>query len=783
MRKLPETRPTDDKNLGGTMGTSQAHESAFMHVTGEARYTDDIAVPAHCLHAYVGGADVASGKIKRIDVSDVWSASGVVDVITAADIPGHKDIGPVFPGDPLLAENQVNYMAQPVFAVLATEHELARQAAQKGLIEIQGSAPILDLQAAQAAHRTVRPSHSLDKGDVQVAMAEAPKQLTLQQSIGGQEHFYLEGQVALALPQEEGGVLVYSSSQHPSELQKLVAEVLDIPMHLVVIDMRRMGGGFGGKETQAAQWACLAALLAVRNQAPVKLRLSRSDDMQLTGKRHAFVNQATVGFDYEGRIVALQADLHGLCGCSPDLSDAIVDRAMFHADNAYYLPAAKITGHRWFQNTASQTAFRGFGGPQGMMLAEQVVDDVARAVGRDPLSVRLANLYSPQRGMVTPYHQQLEGVPLQRIIGELVQSSQYWQRRDAIAQYNQTAGRKLRGLALTPVKFGISFTAQFLNQAGALVHIYTDGSIQVNHGGTEMGQGLHTKIGQIAAAEMGVVLDVIKVTATRTDKVPNTSPTAASSGTDLNGQATRVACQTLRNRLQEFVAHTHQCAAEQVRFHGGQVSWPSGQQSFVELVQLAYLERISLSATGYYRTPKIYYDREQAKGHPFYYYTCGAAVSEVEVDRLTGMYQVRRVDILHDAGYSLNPALDIGQIEGAFVQGMGWLTTEELVWGDDGRLQSNSGATYKIPAVGDTPKVFKVNLLANSSNHEATIYHSKAVGEPPFMYGISVWSALRDAVFQAGDGQRNPPLDPPATPERVLWALQQAQQSKQEGAS
>lgn len=788
MRKLPAI----DETQGGQamaipVGASKKHESAQLHVTGAARYVDDIPVPNNCMHAYVGGAHTASGNIARIDTAAVKQAEGVVDVITAADIVGHKDIGPVFPGDPLLAEDQVNYVGQPIIAVLAQTRDAARKAAQLANIEVQPVAPILDLQAAQRAQRTVRPSHSLSKGDAQQAMLAAPRQLNLEQSINGQEHFYLEGQVALVLPQEDGGVLVYSSSQHPSEVQKLVAEVLALPMHQVVVDMRRMGGGFGGKETQAAQWACLAAVLAVRNQVPVKLRLGRSDDMRLTGKRHAFVNRAKVGFDDEGQILSVQAELNGLCGCSPDLSDAIVDRAMFHTDNAYYLPAAKITGHRWFQNTVSQTAFRGFGGPQGVILAEQMLDDVARAVGRDPLSVRLANLYSTQRGLVTPYHQTVEGVALRRIIGELVETSQYWQRRESINQFNQEQmqihGRKVRGLALTPVKFGISFTAQFLNQAGALVHVYTDGSVQVNHGGTEMGQGLHTKIGQIAAAELGIDLAAIKVTATRTDKVPNTSPTAASSGTDLNGQATRAACQTIRQRLQEFVAQTHACEADQVSIQGGQVTWPYGQQSFAELVQAAYLERISLSSTGYYRTPKIYYDREQAKGHPFYYYACGAAVSEVELDRLTGMYKVLRVDILHDAGESINPAIDIGQIEGAFVQGMGWLTTEELVWGDDGRLQSDSGATYKIPAVGDTPAEFNVALLADSQNHEATVFHSKAVGEPPFMYGISVWSALRDAIYQAGGNKMNPQLDTPATPERVLWALQEAQDQAPRGAS
>jgi xanthine dehydrogenase large subunit len=524
--------------------------------------------------------------------------------------------------------------------------------------------------------------------------------------------------------------------------------------------------------------------LAVRNQKAVKLRLARSDDMALTGKRHPFVNQAQVGFDNDGRISAVNAELNGLCGSSPDLSDAIVDRAMFHTDNAYYLPAATITGHRWFQNTASNTAFRGFGGPQGMMLAEQMLDDIARSLGKDPLLVRQTNLYGQDKSAecdernTTPYHQTVTGIDLERIIDELVVSSGYWARRDEIRSYNQASlkngGRYIKGLALTPVKFGISFTAMFLNQAGALIHIYTDGTVQVSHGGTEMGQGLYTKIAQIVAAEFGLPLEHIEVTSTRTDKVPNTSPTAASSGTDLNGQAARNAALIIKQRLIDHLVETYQIEEQSIEFSNGQVSWPNEQISFAELTQQAYMARISMSATGYYRTPKIHYDRKQAKGNPFFYYSCGASVSEVEVDTFTGTYTVSRVDILHDVGESINPGIDIGQVEGGFIQGMGWLTTEELIWGQDGRLQTNGGASYKIPAVGDTPKHFNVALLQDSKNHEATIFHSKAVGEPPFMHGISVWSALRDAIWAYGSEQINPQLDTPATPERVLWALQAA---------
>ena len=782
MRKLPNIKGQNSTNTAhphtSVMGKPTPHESAQLHLTGKALYIDDIAAPEGCLHAYVGMANVACGLLKRQDLTAVAAADGVVDVITAQDIPGHVDIAPVFGGDPLLVEQHISYFAQPLFAVAATSRDAARRAALLGQADVDPSMPLLTLEQAQTSGKQVRPSHSLVKGDSATALIESVHTLSINQQVGGQEHFYLEGQVSLAIPQDNGGVLIHSSSQHPSEVQKLVAEVLALPMHKVVVDMRRMGGGFGGKETQAAQWACLAALLAVRNQKAVKLRLARSDDMALTGKRHPFVNQAQVGFDSDGHITAVNADLHGLCGCSPDLSDAIVDRAMFHTDNAYYLPAATITGHRWFQNTASNTAFRGFGGPQGMMLAEQMLDDVARSLGKDPLLVRQANLYGQDQRNTTPYHQTVTGVDLTRIVDELVESSDYWARREVIRKDNQVSlkngGRYIKGLALTPVKFGISFTAMFLNQAGALVHIYTDGTVQVNHGGTEMGQGLHTKIAQIVAAELGLPLEYIEVTSTRTDKVPNTSPTAASSGTDLNGQAARNAALTIKQRLIDHVVDTHQVDAENVVFSDGKVSWPNDSISFAELTQEAYMARISMSATGYYRTPKIHYNREQAKGNPFFYYSCGASVSEVQVDTFTGTYTIPRVDILHDVGESINPGIDLGQVEGGFIQGMGWLTTEELVWGKDGRLQTNGGASYKIPAVGDTPKQFNVALLQDSKNHEATIFHSKAVGEPPLMHGISVWSALRDAIWAAGGEQVNPQLDTPATPERVLWALQAA---------
>ncbi|GAB3111930.1 xanthine dehydrogenase molybdopterin binding subunit [Aestuariicella hydrocarbonica] len=781
MRNLPETstptgtdqQPIKREQISGGVQQSVRHESAERHVSGEALFTDDRAVPAGTLFAYVGLASIARGKILSMDLSRVLAAEGVVSVVTLEDIPGHRDIGPVFPGDPVFADGEVLFHGQPLFAVAATSQTLARRAARLAQVDYEPWPADLTIEQGLAAQSFVRPSHTQRRGDAAAAIAGAPRRLSDRMHIGGQEQMYLEGQVSLACPDEEGGITLYTSNQNPTEVQKLIAEVLAIPISMVTVDMRRMGGGFGGKETNANQWAVIASLLARKTGRAVKVRLARADDMTATGKRHHFVSDYDVGFDDQGLIQGLDMSLSAGCGYSPDLSDAIVDRAMFHADNAYFLPTATITGHRVKTDTVSNTAFRGFGGPQGMVAIECVMDDIARAVGRDPLDVRKDNLYGPEGGRdTTHYGQTIERHILPGLIEQLEQTSDYRQRRQDIAAFNRSQPILRKGLALTPVKFGISFTAQHLNQAGALLHVYTDGSIQLNHGGTEMGQGLFTKVAQIVATVLQVDMARILPTATRTDKVPNTSPTAASSGTDLNGMAARNAAETIKQRLTDFAAEHFQTTSERVRFHNNRVYIAEDQVlSFGELAQLAYLHRISLSATGYYRTPKIYYDREQAQGHPFFYYANGAAVSEVLVDTLTGEYRVTRVDILQDVGQSLNPALDIGQIEGAYIQGMGWLTTEELVWGGDGRLQTNSPASYKIPAIGDTPAEFNVALLADSPNVEATIFHSKAVGEPPLMLSISVWSALRDAIASLADYQLSPRLDTPATPERVLNAI------------
>jgi len=540
-----------------------------------------------------------------------------------------------------------------------------------------------------------------------------------------------------------------------------------------------MGGGFGGKETQAAGPACMCAVIAHLTGRPTKMRLPRMEDMTMTGKRHPFYVEYDVGFDDDGLLHGIEIDLAGNCGYSPDLSGSIVDRAMFHSDNAYYLGDATINGHRCKTNLASNTAYRGFGGPQGMVAIEEIMDAVARELGKDPLEVRKRNYYGKTERNVTHYYQTVEHNMLEEMTAELEASSEYAKRREEISAFNAANPILKKGLALTPVKFGISFTASFLNQGGALVHVYTDGSIHLNHGGTEMGQGLNTKVAQVVAEVFQVDIERIQITATNTDKVPNTSPTAASSGTDLNGKAAQNAAQTIKQRLVEFAARKWQIFEEDIEFKNGQVRLRDQYISFDELIQQAYFGQVSLSSTGFYRTPKIYYDRSQARGRPFYYFAYGAACSEVIVDTLTGEYKMLRSDILHDVGASLNPAIDIGQVEGGFVQGLGWLTMEELVWNDKGKLMTNGPASYKIPAVADMPLDLRVKLVENRKNPEDTVFHSKAVGEPPFMLGISVWCAIKDAVASLADYRAQPQIDAPATPERVLWGVEQMRKLKQ----
>ncbi|MGI9292843.1 MAG: xanthine dehydrogenase molybdopterin binding subunit, partial [Pseudomonadales bacterium] len=715
MRNLPDVIATPVRPAQGTVqgdaGQNQRHESAHKHVSGEAVYVDDQLAPANVLHAYVGLSTIAHGKLTKLDLSAVREAPGVVDVLTLDDVPGHKDIGPVFPGDPLMVEEEVEFWGQVLFAVAATSYDAARKAAQLAVAEYETLPADLTIEQGLANESFVRPTHVQQRGDARAAIDAAPHTLKGEMQIGGQEQMYLEGQASLCIPQEDGGMLVYTSSQNPSEGQKLVAEVLNVPLNMVTVDMRRMGGGFGGKETHANQWACLAALLARKTGRAVKIKLARADDMASTGKRHHFLSRYKVGFDADGRLLGVDIELSGGCGMSPDLSDAIVDRAMFHSDNAYFLPAAHIVGHRVKTHTVSNTAFRGFGGPQGMVAIENIMDNIARVVGKDPLEVRKLNFYSDDgERNTTHYGQKIEQHIIPDLVDRLEQSSDYWQRREDIVAFNAANQVLKKGIALTPVKFGISFTVTHLNQAGALVHVYTDGSIQLNHGGTEMGQGLYTKVAQVVAHEFQVDLDNILCTSTRTDKVPNTSPTAASSGSDINGMAAKDAATKIKARMTAFAAEHFSVPEEEVQFSDNRVIAGGNNLSFAEFAQLVYMNRVSLSATGYYRTPKIHYDRATATGRPFYYYANGAAVSEVLIDTLTGEYKVLRVDICHDVGQSLNPAIDIGQIEGAFIQGMGWMTAEELVWGEDGRLQTVGPASYKIPTIGDTPAQFNVEL-------------------------------------------------------------------------
>nr|WP_100549678.1 MULTISPECIES: xanthine dehydrogenase molybdopterin binding subunit [unclassified Pseudomonas] len=760
------------------VGRSVKHESADKHVTGEAVYVDDRLEFPNQLHVYARQSDRAHARILRIDTRPCYEFPGVAIAITKDDVPGQLDIGPVVAGDPLLADGKVEYVGQVVLAVAADSLETARKAAMAAIVEYEDLEPVLDVVEAYRKKHFVLASHTHRIGDSASKLASAPRRLQGTLHIGGQEHFYLETQISSVMPTEDGGMLVYTSTQNPTEVQKLVAEVLGVPMNKIVIDMRRMGGGFGGKETQAAGPACLCAVIAHLTGRPTKMRLPRMEDMSMTGKRHPFYVEYDVGFDDDGLLHGIEMDLAGNCGYSPDLSGSIVDRAMFHSDNAYFLGNATINGHRCKTNTASNTAYRGFGGPQGMVAIEEVMDAVARSLGKDPLEVRKLNYYGKTERNVTHYHQTVEHNVIHEMTAELEQSCEYAKRREEIRAFNAKSPVLKKGLAMTPVKFGISFTATFLNQAGALIHIYTDGSIHLNHGGTEMGQGLNTKVAQVVAEVFQVDIERIQITATNTDKVPNTSPTAASSGADLNGMAAKNAAETIKQRLVDFLVREYKVTPEDVEFRNGQVRVRDHFLSFEEMIQKAYFGQVSLSSTGFYRTPKIYYDRDKAAGRPFYYYAYGVACVEVLVDTLTGEYRMLRGDILHDVGDSLNPAIDIGQVEGAFVQGMGWLTMEELVWNAKGKLMTNGPASYKIPAIADMPIDLRVKLVENRKNPEDTVFHSKAVGEPPFMLGIAAWCALKDAVASLADYKVQPQIDAPATPERVLWGVEQMRKLK-----
>jgi xanthine dehydrogenase large subunit len=749
------------------------HDSAELHVTGRARYVDDLPEPHGCLHAAVGQSTRAHARIVRMDLSRVRAAPGVVAVLTGMDFPGMNQIGPVILDEPALAQHSVDYHGQALFAVAADSYEAARKAVTLAEVAYEDLPAVIHLEEALAVDMDLLPRHEMNRGDPEVALARARHVLRGRFRMGGQDHFYLEGQVALAIPGEDGGMDVHASTQHPTEVQHVVARCLGEIDAKVRVECRRMGGGFGGKETQANQIAVIAAVLARRTGRAVKFRLDRDVDMTLTGKRHDFLIDYQVGFDEEGRIEAIVFDQAARGGFSADLTAAIADRAMFHADNAYYFPHVRIRSRRMKTHTVSNTAFRGFGGPQGMIGIEEVIDEIARHLGRDPVDVRRANFYGPAPRNRTPYHMEVEDFVLPELLDELEKSSDYRARRARIEAWNRDSPVLKRGIALTPVKFGISFTTSHLNQAGALIQLYTDGSVLLNHGGTEMGQGLYVKVQQIVAEELQIPTSLIRITAADTGKVPNTSATAASSGTDMNGMAAQAAARTLKERLIAFAADKYGVPPHLVVFQDGEILLGQHRMSLRELAKEAWMARVQLSATGFYATPKIHYDRDKASGRPFYYFAYGAACCEAVIDTLTGESRILRADLLHDVGRSLNPAIDMGQIEGGFVQGMGWLTTEELWWTKEGALASHAPSTYKIPCASDLPKDFRVRIWQGGRNREPTVHRSKAVGEPPLMLAIAAFQAIKDAVAAAGSGQGSPRLDAPATPERVLFAVKE----------
>ncbi|MCB1387175.1 MAG: xanthine dehydrogenase molybdopterin binding subunit [Nitratireductor sp.] len=752
-----------------TVGRALAHDSARGHVSGRARYIDDMLEPEGCLHLAPGLSPVAAGRIRSMDLSAVRAAPGVVAVLTAKDVPGLNDWSGSFGGDPILAEKEVVFHGQVLFAVVAKTRLEARKAARLAKVEIAETRPLVDVRDGLKSGKTVLDPYTFEKGDPAGKIGRSAQSLDGEIVIGGQEHFYLEGQISMAIPGEAGAMKIHCSTQHPTEIQHLVARTLNIPDAKVYSECRRMGGGFGGKESQGGQWACLAALAAWVTGRPCKLRLDRDDDMAATGKRHDFRTHYSVGFDGKGVVEAVDVSMAARCGYSADLSLGVVDRAMFHADNAYFYPEYRIHTDRVFTNTVSNTAFRGFGGPQGLLFAERLMDHIAIALDEDPLEIRRRNFYRRGRA-VTPYGMAVKDNLLEDIVGDLARDCRYQQRRKEVATFNKANRFLKRGIALTPIKFGIAFTLKHLNQAGALVHVYSDGSIQVNHGGTEMGQGLYMKVAQVVAEIFGQDISKVEITATATDKVPNTTPTAASSGSDLNGMAAKNAAVKIRDRMAKLAARLYQGKASEVVFSKGQVKIGSRSVRFEEMAKRCFLERVQLSDTGFFSTPNITWERETKTGNPFLYFAYGAACSEVMIDTLTGETKVVRVDILHDVGASLNPAIDIGQIEGGFVQGMGWLTTEELVFDDKGRLRTHAPSTYKIPSCSDVPEAFNVKLYDYPGKKPPTIFHSKAVGEPPLMLAVSVFSAITHAIASIRPG-RLPMLDAPATPEAILRAV------------
>ena len=751
------------------IGRSIAHDSAHMHVQGSAAYIDDMNVPEGTLHVAFALSNVAHGKITSIDIKIAEKAQGVHCVLLAKDIK-HLNIGPLIHDEPILAKDEVVFYGQAIAAVLADSHENARKAAALIEFQITELDSIVTVEQAMAKKSFLDEPLVVNTGDADKAITKAKNKLNGRITIGGQEHYYLEGQVALAIPTEDNEMIIHSSTQNPTEVQHLVAHVLGTSHNAIEVVTRRMGGGFGGKETDSSQLACVCALFTQLCGLPVKARLSRRDDILMTGKRHDFVADYDVGYSDDGKIQGIKIDLAARCGYSLDLSKAIVSRALFHADNAYYIPNATFRGFLCKTNTASNTAFRGFGGPQGMLAIENIIEEIASNLGVDALTIRKINFYQKNTNNVTPYDQVVEDNIINELTSELVEDSNYLTRREKVSKFNKQNKYLKKGLALSPVKFGISFTTPLLNQAGALVNVYKDGSIYINHGGTEMGQGLFIKVAQVVANEFGVEIERVKVSATSTAKVPNTSPTAASSGSDLNGMAAREACLRIKQNMSEFALEHFDLSIGELKFQDSCVLLGKKKITFDDFVSLSYLNRVELFSNGFYKTPKIYFDAFKQKGRPFYYYSYGACVSEVLVDCLTGEYKLLAVDILHDVGASLNPAIDMGQIVGGYIQGMGWLCSEELKWNDSGVLLTTGASTYKIPAIGDTPEHFKVKIKPNISNHENTIHKSKAVGEPPLMLAISTWLAIKNAIYNA-DNSNKTGLNAPASFEQVFFNL------------
>lgn len=760
--------------MKGRLHTSQRHDSALKHVTGQAVYIDDMPEPAGTLHAALVLSPVANGRLKTLDVPP---GPGVVAVLGPHDIPGRNDVAAVGTDEPLFAVDRVSYAGQPLAMVVATTLDAARHAAERATIEIEEEPAILDIETALAARAYVQAPQTLLRGEPDAAMTSAPHRLSAEFTVGGQEHFYLEGQIAFALPGEDGDIVVHSSTQHPTEVQHICARLLGCDFNQVTTVVRRLGGGFGGKESNASWVAGAAALGARHTGKPVKLRLPREIDMIATGKRHPFLYRYTVGFDGEGRVLALDAMLAADAGWSLDLTPGVVARALTHTDNAYWIPHFRAVGYACKTHKQSNTAFRGFGGPQGVVVMEDALDRIALQLGRDPNEIRALNFYN-DTGDETPYGQKVDENHLPRIWAEVTRDSDYARRRAEIDAFNRTSPVLKRGLGLFPLKFGISFNIPHMNQAGALVHIYSDGSIRLNHGGTEMGQGLFIKVAQVVAEVFKVDIDRIRPSATSTAEVPNTSPTAASTGSDLNGWAAYAAADTIKRRMIAFAAEHFGAAESEIEFADDtvRIAKPGSNQvvTFNELAKLCYLGRVPLSSTGYYKTPKIHWDGATMKGRPFFYFSFGAAAVEVAIDTLTGESRVLRADLVQDCGASLNPAIDLGQIEGAFVQGQGWLTCEELWWDKQGRLKTAGPSTYKIPGSRDAPSIFNVKMLDNAPSKEATIFRSKAVGEPPLMLATAVWTALKDAIASTGDGRTPVRLDAPATPERILAAVETA---------